>query len=106
MEGRRLIERAFTGPAGLLRARPGQSPALRPVELGVGIFALMSLQRIGEDIVRLRDTAAVVMPEELRLAETELRAVEARRAAEAEAARAAAEKKPASQPANRAGARR
>lgn len=52
MEGRRLIERAFTGPAGLLRARPGQSPALRPVELGVGIFALMSLQRIGEDIVR------------------------------------------------------
>lgn len=62
--------------------------------------------KIGEDIVRLRDTAAVVMPEELRLAEAELRAAEVRRAAEAEAARAAAEKKPAAQPTNRAGARR
>lgn len=41
--------------------------------------------KIGEEIRRLRDTAAVVMPEEIRLAEAEVKAVEVKRAAEAEA---------------------
>lgn len=63
--------------------------------------------KIGEDIVRLRDTAAVVLPEEARAAEAEVRALEMKRAAEAEAAaKAAGEKKPAPAPAGKTGARR
>lgn len=42
--------------------------------------------KIGEEVRRLRDTASVVMPEEVRLAEAELRAAEAQRAADARAA--------------------
>lgn len=64
--------------------------------------------KIGEDIVRLRDTAAVVLPEEARQAEAESRAGEAQRAADAAAAaRAAGERKPVpAQPAGRTGTRR
>jgi len=66
--------------------------------------------KIGEDIRRLRETAAVVMPEEVRLAEAELRVVEAQRAAEAVDAEAkaneAAERKPVAPPAGRTGQRR
>ncbi len=65
--------------------------------------------KIGEDIRRLRDTAAVVMPEEVRLAEAELRVVENQRATEAAQAEAkakdAAERKPTA-PAGRTGQRR
>lgn len=63
--------------------------------------------KIGEDIVRLRDTAAVVLPEEARAAEAEVRALETKRAADAQAAaKAAGEKKPAPAPAGKTGARR
>lgn len=66
--------------------------------------------KIGEEIIRLRDTAAVVMPEEVRLAEAELRVVENQRATEAAQAEAkakeAAERKPAPAPAGRTGQRR
>ena len=66
--------------------------------------------KIGEDIRRLRETAAVVMPEEVRLAEAELRVVENQRATEAAQAEAkakeAAERKPAPAPAGRTGQRR
>jgi len=41
--------------------------------------------KIGEDVRRLRETASIVLPEEVRLAEGEMRAVEAQRAADAEA---------------------
>lgn len=55
--------------------------------------------KIGAEIKRLRSTAEVVMPEEVRLAEAEMRAVEAQRATEAVQAEAkakeAAERKPA-----------
>ncbi len=65
--------------------------------------------KIGEDVRRLRETAAVVMPEEVRLAEAELRVVENQRATEAIQAEAkakeAAERKPAP-PAGRTGPRR
>ena len=63
--------------------------------------------KIGEDIRRLRDTASVVMPEEVRLAEAEMRVVEAQRAADAEAAtKEATERKPTAPPAGRTGMRR
>jgi general secretion pathway protein D len=63
--------------------------------------------KIGEDIRRLRDTASVVMPEEVRLAEAEMRVVEAQRAADAEAAaKEATERKPTPAPAGRTGTRR
>lgn len=62
--------------------------------------------KIGEDIVRLRDTASVVLPDEARQAEAEMRVVEGRRAAEAQAAtKAAGEKKPDAVP-SRTGGRR
>jgi type II secretory pathway component GspD/PulD (secretin) len=63
--------------------------------------------KIGEDLRRLRDTAAVVMPEEIRLAEAELRQVEAQRAADATAAaKAAAEKEQAAPVPSRTAPRR
>jgi type II secretory pathway component GspD/PulD (secretin)/ElaB/YqjD/DUF883 family membrane-anchored ribosome-binding protein len=63
--------------------------------------------KIGEEIRRLRDTASVVMPEEVRLAEAEMRVVEAQRAADAEAAaKDASERKPSPAPAGRTGTRR
>lgn len=66
--------------------------------------------KIGEDVRRLRETAAVVMPEEVRLAEAELRVVENQRATEAAQAEAkakeAAERKPAPASSGRTGQRR
>ncbi len=62
--------------------------------------------KIGEDIIRLRDTAAIVLPDEARQAEAELRAVEGERAIEAKAkAAAAAAPKPAP-PTGKTGVRR
>ncbi len=63
--------------------------------------------KIGEEVRRLRDTAAVVMPEEVRLAEAEQRTVEAQRAADAAAkAREAEERKPEPLPTGRTAPRR
>jgi len=63
--------------------------------------------KIGEEIRRLRDTAAVVMPEEVRLAEAEVKAVEAQRAAAATEAQAkdAAERGKTAPPPTRSGRR-
>jgi len=63
--------------------------------------------KIGEDIIRLRDTAAVVMPEEVRQAEATTRQAETVRAADAEAKAKAAETRSTPAPApSRTGARR
>ncbi len=63
--------------------------------------------KIGEEITRLRDTAAITLPEELRQAEAENRVVEAQRVSDAEAkAKEASQVKPTPAPAGRTGARR
>lgn len=63
--------------------------------------------KIGEEITRLRDTAAVTMPEEIRQAEAENRVVEAQRVSDAEAkAKEASQVKPTPAPTGRTGARR
>jgi type II secretory pathway component GspD/PulD (secretin) len=62
--------------------------------------------KIGEDIIRLRDTAAVVLPDEARQAEAEMRVVEAQRAADAQAASKAADEQKPVAPTGRTGSRR